>query len=74
MSAEVAYAREAEDRAKRAEAAIVAERIRADALQSRLESELRRAQEAAELLRQAEIQRRARGRLRRAWEAWRGRA
>ena len=58
MTAEDAYVRQAEARAMRAEEAVACERVRADALQSRLESELRRAQEAAEALRAAEAERR----------------
>jgi chromosome segregation ATPase len=71
--------RAAEARADRAEQAIAGERARADALRERLDdatAELHAAQEAAtealSLVQHAERARRARGRLRRAWAAWRG--
>jgi hypothetical protein len=63
-------------RADRADQALAGERLRADGLRDRLEAtnaELRAAQEATEALRQAEHARKARGRLRRAWDGWRGR-
>jgi len=59
-----------------AQAALAAERIRADALRDRLDAaELARRQavEAAEGLRQAETARQARGLLARLKDAWRGR-
>ena len=63
---EVASLREAVDRAS----------MRVTDLQRELEAargEAQAAQEAAEALRQAEADRKARGRLRRAWDGWRGR-
>jgi hypothetical protein len=66
-------------RADRAETATAAERARADALRERIEAlqvQLTARQEvvdAAEATRRAEDERRARGRLRRAWDGWRGR-
>jgi hypothetical protein len=63
-------------RADNAEQEVEAERSRADSLWGRLEAaqaELKQAQEAAEAARQAEGSRQARGRLRRAWDGWRGR-
>jgi hypothetical protein len=74
---------DAEGRAERAEAAISGERQRADSLRDRLDAaqaDLDRASadaqavlQRAEALEQAEKARQARGRLRRAWDGWRGR-
>lgn len=55
--------------------ALAAERARSDALRDRLDQAqdaARYAEEAADELRAANLQRRARGRLARAWSAWRG--
>ena len=63
-------------RADRAEKSLEYERCRADALRDRLETtkaELQQAQQMTEALRQAEAERKAVGRLRRAWDGWRGR-
>jgi hypothetical protein len=72
-----------EGRAERAEVALGAERQRADALRDRLAEaqaaadeaggRARQAEETTKQLRQAEARRKARGRLRRAWDGWRGR-
>jgi hypothetical protein len=69
-------------RADRAEAAITGERARTNALRNRLEQaqadlvvaqhDAQAGQQAAAELRQAEEARKARGRLRRAWDGWRG--
>jgi hypothetical protein len=66
----------AKEHVDRAEAAIAEERARVDALRDRLEAAQQQAQEAAQAaaaLRQADAERKARGRLRRAWDGWRGR-
>jgi hypothetical protein len=75
----------AEGRADRAEATAVTERERADALRTQLEAAREEARAAtaqiaqaeaeadAAELRQADDARKARGRLRRAWDGWRGR-
>ena len=63
-------------RADRAEKSLEYERSRADALRDRLEAakaELQQAQQTAEALRQADAERKAMGRLRRAWDGWKGR-
>lgn len=79
--------RSAEGRAERAEAALGAERQRAETLRASVDElkakqtsmtnmhakELAAAQQAADDLRQADETRKARGRLRRAWDGWRGR-
>ena len=74
---------EAAARADRTEAALTSERARADALRDRLEQaqaelavaqhDAQAGQQAAAELRRAEADRKARGRLRRAWDGWRGR-
>ena len=51
------------------QAELAEQRARAD----KAEQTVRAAQDAAEALRQAEATRRAMGRLRRAWDGWRGR-
>jgi hypothetical protein len=70
-------------RADRAEATTTAERSRADALRERIDGSERdraaavaladEAVKAVEALRRADTARKARGRLRRAWDGWRGR-
>jgi hypothetical protein len=67
---------DATTRAERAEAAVAGERQRADALRDRLETaraETEEARQALDQVRRADEARRARGRLRRAWDGWRGR-
>ena len=73
--AALAQLADASARAERAEASIAGERQRTDALRERLDlarAETQAAQNAAEELRQAEAGRKARGRMRRAWDGWRG--
>jgi hypothetical protein len=63
------------DRLAAAEAAVADERQRTVALRATidgLKTEAQQAREAADALKQADETRRARGRLARAWRAWRG--
>ena len=75
-------AKTTEARAERTDAALTSERAKADALRERLEAregdlDIARAQattahDALRTLRQTEQERKGRGRLRRAWDGWRG--